>query len=119
MKESYKQLKDKEVQEQVPNNSSIFVITIMKALDKICLWGDFSKGTLSFFLVQDPKFERFYLLPIIHKWLLDVSWKQTISDCVYYTGNISSFSDYHLQTLTQKVKLYIKDTNGFLNKIKT
>ena len=42
-----------------------------------------------------------------------------ISNCGYYTENISSFLDYHLQPLAQKVKLYIKDTNHFLSKLKS
>ena len=41
-----------------------------------------------------------------------------ISNCSYYTENISSFLDYHLQQLVQKVKSYIKDINHFLNKLK-
>ena len=32
--------------------------------------------------------------------------------------HISSFLDFHLQPLAQKVKSYIKDTNRFLRKIK-
>ena len=31
--------------------------------------------------------------------------------------NTSSFLDYHLQTLAQKVKSQIKDTNHFLNRL--
>ena len=37
-----------------------------------------------------------------------------VSNCRFYTDNISSFLDYHLQPLAQ---LY-KDTNHFLNKLK-
>ena len=44
--------------------------------------------------------------------------RPVISDCGYYTENISSFLDYHLQPRTQKVKPYIKDTNHFLSKLK-
>ena len=42
-----------------------------------------------------------------------------ISNCGYYTENISSFLDYHLQPLAQKVKSYIKHTNHFLSKLKS
>ena len=41
-----------------------------------------------------------------------------ISNCGYYTENISSFLEYHLQPLARKVKSYIKDTNHFLSKLK-
>ena len=40
-----------------------------------------------------------------------------ISDYSYYTENISSFVEYHLKTLAQKVKLYMKGTNDFLRKL--
>ena len=45
--------------------------------------------------------------------------RPVISNCGYYTENISSFLDYHLQPQTQKVKPYIKDTNHFLSKLKS
>ena len=64
----------------------------------------------------DPKFARFCLLPKIHKRLHDVPGTPVISNCGFYTENISSFLDYHLQPLAQRVKSYIKDTNHFLNK---
>ena len=41
-----------------------------------------------------------------------------ILNCGYYTENISSFLDYHLQPLAQKMKSYIKDTKHFLSKLK-
>ena len=64
LKEAYRQLDDKEVYEQVPKDPSVLADTLMKALEKI--W-DLSKDTLDYFLVKDPKFGRFYLLPKIHK----------------------------------------------------
>ena len=44
--------------------------------------------------------------------------RPVISNCGFYTENISSFLDFYLQPLAQKVKSYIKDTNHFLRKIK-
>ena len=89
----------------------------MKALEK--MWGELPKDILDYFLVKDPKFGRFYLLPKIHKRLHDVPGRTVISNCSYYTENISSFLDYHLQPLAQKVKSYIKDTNHFLNRLRS
>ena len=66
---------------------------------------------------KDPKFARFYLLPKIHKRLNNVPSRPVISNCGYYTENISAFLDFHLQPLAQAVKSYIKDTNDFLNKL--
>ena len=49
----------------------------------------------------------------------DVLGRPVISNCDYYTRNISSFLGYHLQPFTQKVKSYIKDNNHFLSKLKS
>ena len=63
LKVAYRQLDDKEVNEQVPNDSSVLANTFMKALEKTCLRGDLSKDTLDYFLVKDPKSAKFYLIP--------------------------------------------------------
>ena len=118
LKEAYKQLEDREVYEVVSNEPSVLVNTIIRALEKIRLRGDLSGDTLNYLVVEDPKFARFYLLPKIHKRLHNVPGRPVISNCGFYTENISSFLDYHLQPLTQKVKSYIKDTSHSLNEIK-
>ena len=105
--------------EETWNDPDFLVNTIIKALVKIRLCGDLSNVTLNYFAVEDPKFARFYLLPKIHKrlhWL--ITGRPVISNCSFYNENISSFLNYHLQPLAQKVKSYIKNTNLFLNKIK-
>ena len=77
------------------------------------------KETIKYFEVKNPKFGRFYLLPKIHKRLNNVPGRPVISNCGYYTENISTFLDFHLQPLAQAVKSYIKDTNDFLNKLRS
>ena len=77
------------------------------------------KETIKYFEVKDPKFARFYLLPKIHKRLNNVPGRPVISNCGYYTENISGFSDFHLQPSAKVVKAYIKDTNDFLNKLRS
>ena len=42
-----------------------------------------------------------------------------ISNCGYYTENISSFMDFLLQSIAKKVKSYVKDTNDFLKKLRS
>ena len=118
LKEAYKQLEDKEVYEEVSNDSYVLVNTIIKALEKIRLRRDLSRDTLNYFADEDPKFARFYLLPKIHKRLQNVPGRPVISNCCFYTENISSVLDYHLQPPAQKVKSSIKATNHFLNKIR-
>ena len=78
-----------------------------ESIKKIRLQGDLSKDNLNYFLGQDPKFARFYLLPKIHRRLRDVPGRPVISNCGYYNENILSFLENHLQTITQH----------FLNKI--
>ena len=113
LKETYKELEDREVWEEVPNDPSVLVNTIIKSLEKISLDGDLSIDTLNYFVVEDPKFARCYLLPKIHKRLHNVHGRPVISNYGFYTENVFSFLDYHLQPLAQKVKSYIKDTNHF------
>ena len=113
LKEAYEQLEDREVYGEVPHDPSVLVNTIIKALEKIRSRGDLSSDTLNYFVVEDPKFARFYLLHKIHKRLHNVLGRPVISNCGFYTENISSLLDYHLQPLAQKVKSYIKDTNHF------
>ena len=104
MKETYRQLDDKEVYEQVPHDPSVLANILMKALEKIRLRENLSKHTLDYFSVKDHKFARFYLLPKNYKRLHDVPGRPVISNCGYHTENISLFLDYHLQPLAQKVK---------------
>ena len=63
--------------------------------------GEFAQGYSCLFLVKDPKFVRFYLPPKIHKRIQE---DQVISNCGYYTENISSFLNCHFPALAQKVK---------------
>ena len=91
----------------------------MSASENIRIQGDLANYTLNYFLVKNPKFARFYLLPKIHKRLHNVPGRPVISNCGFYTENISSFLDHHLQPIAQKVNSFIKDTNHFLQKIKS
>ena len=114
LKEASKQLEDKDVYEEVQNDPSTLINTIMRALEKIRIRGDLSNDTLNYFLVKDPKFARFYLLPKIHKRLHNVPGRPVISNCGFYTENISSFLDHHLQPIARKVNSFVKDTTHFL-----
>ena len=118
LKEAHKQLSDEEVYEEATNEPSTLKSTIFTALNKIRARGDLSADNLEYFFNKDPKFARFYLLPKIHKRLYNVPGRPIISNCGYYTENISSFLDYHLKPLAKKVESYIKDTNHFLKKLK-
>ena len=62
LKEAHKKLEDKDVYEEVQYDSSTLINTIMRALEKIRIRDDLS-DTINYFLIQDPKLARFYLLP--------------------------------------------------------
>ena len=117
IEEAEKQLGDSDVYEEVPDDPEPLISTIHRTVEKNRKRGDLKKETIKYFEVKDPKFARFYLLSKIHKQLNNVPCRPVISDYVYYTENVSAFSDFHLQTLAQAVKSYIKDKNGFLNKL--
>ena len=119
LKEEYKQLENKDVYEKVQNDSRILINTVMRALEKIRIRGDLPDDTLNYFLVKDPKFARLYFLPKIHKRLHNVPERTVISNCGFYTENISSFLDHLLQPIAHKANSFIKDTNHFLRKIKS
>ena len=119
IKEAEKQLGDQEIYEEVCNDPEPLISTIHNTIEKIRLRGDLSADTIKYFMVKDPKFACFYLLPKIHKRLYDVPGRPVISNCGYYTENISSFLDFHLQPLAREVKSYIKDNNDFLKKLRS
>ena len=62
----------------------------MSASENIRIQGDLANYTLNYFLVKDPKFARFYLLPKIQK-RLHVPGRPIISNRGFCTGNISHF----------------------------
>ena len=90
LKEVHKQLVDKDVYDHVPNDSSILINSIMRALEKIRILDDLPKDTLNYFLAKGPKFARSYLLPKIHKRLHNVPGRHVISNCEFDTQNIIS-----------------------------
>ena len=111
-------MSDEEVYEEVTNDPSTLESTIFTALNKKRARGNLSADNLEYFFKKDPKFARFYLLPKIHIRLHNVHGRPVISNCGYYTENISSFLDFHLQPLAKIVESYIKDTNHFLKMLK-
>ena len=94
------------------------LIKIVKSnLARVKLRGDIPSETFDYFINTNPRIGRFYLLPKIHKRLHKVPGRPVISNCGYFTENISSFVDYHLQPLVKDVKSFIKDSNDFLRKL--
>ena len=67
--------------EEVQNDRSTLINTVMRALEKIRIRGDLSNNRLNYFLIKYPKFTRFYLLPKICKHLHLVPGGPVISNC--------------------------------------
>ena len=61
---------------------------------------------------------KLYLLPKIRKRLENVPGRPVISNSGTATEKVSEFLDYHLKTVMQRGRSYIKDGGDFLKKIK-
>ena len=60
---------------------------------------------------------QFYISPKIHK--EGNPGRPVLSSINCHTANISKYVDYHLQTIVKQIPSYVKDTNDFMNKIKS
>ena len=45
--------------------------------------------------------------------MCDIPGRPVISNCGFYTENISAFLDHQLKPIAMQVKSYVKDTNDF------
>ena len=102
IKEAENQLGDTNVYEEVPNDAKPLMNNIFNTLENICKRGDVCNDILSYFRTKDASFARFYLLPKIHKRLHNVPGRPVISNCEYYTENISSFLEFNSNQLPKK-----------------
>ena len=67
IKEAEEQLGDKDIYEEVCNDPGPLISIINEAIEKIRKRGDLNADIIKYFMVKDPKFARFYLLPKIYK----------------------------------------------------
>ena len=117
LKEAEKQLGDENVYEELTGDFISPLVKIVKYhLTNIKLREDVSDEIMDYLLVENPRVGRFYMLTKMHKHLHNVPGRPVISNCGYYTENISAFIEHHLQS--QKVRSYIKETNEFLKKLR-
>ena len=109
LKEAEKQHNDKETYEELSSDPVSPLISIVKGcLSRVKKRGDIPNETLEYFFINKLKLGRFYMLPKIHKRLNNVPGRPVISDSGFFAGNISAFLEYHLKTLSQKVKSFVK-----------
>ena len=120
LREAESQLSDKNVYEEISGDVISPLVKIIKYhLANVKSRGDVSgETTMDYFMVNNPRIGRFYLLPKIHKRLDGVPGRPVISNCGYFTENISAFLDHHLQPLARQVKSYLRDTNDFLKNLR-
>ena len=62
---------------------------------------------------------KLYLLPKIHKRLFNVPGRPVISNCGTPTEKASEFLDHHLKPVMRNGLSYIRDSQHFLERIKT
>ena len=60
---------------------------------------------------------KLYLLPKIHKRMLDVPGTPIISNCGTPTEKVFQFLDFHLKHIMRNSKSYMRDSSHFLEKI--
>ena len=100
LKEANSQLSDKDIYREVKGDAEGPLVKVIKSvLRKIRNRVDISDETLDYFLVNNPKLGRFYLLPKIHERLHNAPGRPLISNSSYFTENNSSFLDFHLKPL--------------------
>ena len=117
IKEASSQLNDKDVYEETSFEEKFLSDQIFQTLQKMKIKEEITDKNIDYFMINNPRIARFYLLPKIHKRLQNVPGRPVVSHVGFNTERISSFIDYHLQPLAQNVKSYIKDTNDFLCKL--
>ena len=93
LKAANSQLSDKDVYQEVKGDAEGPLKSVLR---KTRNRGDTGDKTLDYFVANNPKLGRFYLLPKIHKRLHNVPGRQVISNSSYFTENISSL-DFHLK----------------------
>ena len=123
--EAEKQLSDANVYEDVffnEKNLQELVGTSNQLFQNLKSKVKISDKQLKYFTYEYKKvsnLQKLYLLPKIHKRLHNVPGRPAISNCGKPTEKASEFLDYHLKSIMQRGKSYIKDSGDFINKIKS
>ena len=71
-----------------------------------------------FWIQKSYQIRKLYILPKIHKRLKNVPDKPVICNCGTPTEKVSEFLDHHIKLVMQNSWSYIKDSGGFLKKIR-
>ena len=117
IKEAKNQLEDNTVYKDV-NFKGTILSDLLDKRNKVfkslhsrkCITDQFEKTT---------NLGKVYLLPKIHKRISNVPGRPVISNCGTSTEKASEFLDFYLKPLMQNGWSYIRDSNDFIDKMKT
>ena len=105
------QLRDKNVYEKVESNPMHRVTSLIDGkLQKLVREGKISEENREYLKGESLNLGRFYLLPKIHKRLIDVPGRPVISNCRTPTERISEFVDYHINLIVKSLQTVLRDT---------
>uniref|UniRef100_A0A803K3M7 Reverse transcriptase domain-containing protein n=1 Tax=Xenopus tropicalis TaxID=8364 RepID=A0A803K3M7_XENTR len=81
------------------------------------LMGTIDKSTRDFLTTEFPKIPLLYILPKIHKTLINPPGRPIVSGVGSVLEPLSKFVDFHLQKLVSNLPTCLKDTTDLLNKL--
>ena len=114
--EAFRQLSDTSFYQSLDSDITLAIsYDISKTLLNMRANKEIGKKCLSYLLPKNPRPERFYLLPKIHKNILPPPGRPIISAIGSPTEKISEFLDFFLQPLLTSIPSYVKDTGHFLH----
>ena len=125
LREAGKQLKDQNVYRKVAfkdKTLSQLVDCSNRFFRNLKMKGHITEKELKYFSYEFKKscnLGKLYLLPKVHKSLENVPGRPVISNFGTPAEKVSEFLDHHLKPVMQSGKSYIKDSEHFLEKIKT
>lgn len=120
IQEAHRQLNDTEVYFKLSNDpKSEFEGELLRLVDQAYKNDVIDDKRKDFLIVQNPITLILYLLPKIHKTLINPPGRPIVSGRGSLFNNVSIFLDKVLCTFAINVPSFIRDTNYFLSKLKT
>ena len=78
----------------------------------MCKLKEIDKKIMNYLTVKKAQLGRFYLLPKIHKWTMNVPGRPVISNNGTATERISSFLDFHLKNIIPTIPHIYREHKG-------
>ena len=110
-------MKDEKVYEKVLDNPLNKTIALIDGkLQNYAREGKITQANLKYLKGESLNLEKFYLLPKIHKSLVEVPGRPVVSNCGTPTERISEFVDYHINPIVKVLPTVLRDTSDFLRR---